>query len=104
MQMETKQRTKRIGGNKMNFKELLTKMMLDNTRVIINGMGTGTTKATITSIDDDYLTLDLTDVQTEKNSSKVKTTKETKYILISDITEISTGEKVEVKSPLDGLK
>jgi hypothetical protein len=89
----------------MNFRDVLIKAMTDNTRVILNGsIGTGTTKATIGNVADDYITVDLIDVQTEKNSSKVKTTTETKIILLSSITEISTGEKVEVKSPLDGLK
>jgi uncharacterized protein YdbL (DUF1318 family) len=88
----------------MNFRDLLIQNMTENKRILINGMGTGTTQGLIKEVQDDYIVYELTDVQTEKNSSKVKTTKETKYILISDISEISTGEKVEVKSPLDGLK
>lgn len=88
----------------MNFRDLLITYMTENKRVLINGMGTGTTQGLIKEVQDDYIVYDLTDVQTEKNSSKTKTTQETKYIPISDITEISTGEKIEIKSPLDGLK
>jgi len=89
----------------MNFKDVLTTAMNEKWRVVLNGsIGIGTTKATITDIGEDYITLDLIDVQTEKNSSKVKTTTELKHILLSEIKEISIGEKVEIKSPLDGLK
>ncbi len=79
----------------MNFKDLLTQYKNNETRVMVNGMGTGGTRGLILEVSDDYITYELLNVQTEKNSQKVKETKEIKYIPILSISDISEGEKVK---------
>lgn len=83
----------------MNFKDLLNQYKNKETRVMVNGMGTGRTRGLILEVSDDYITYELLNIQTEKNSQKVKETKEIKYIPILSISDISEGEKVTETKP-----
>lgn len=85
----------------MDFKDLLNQYKERKTRVMVNGMGTGTTRGLILEVNDDYITYELLSIQTEKNSQKVKEKKEIKYIPIRNINDIGEGETVkETKSEL----
>lgn len=83
----------------MNFKDLLTSYKNNKTRVLVNGMGSGSTRGLILEVNDDYITYELLNVQTEKKSQKMKETKEIKYIPILGIGDISEGEKVKETKP-----
>ena len=83
----------------MNMRERLNKISIDETRVVINGIGTGTMQGKITDIDEDYIEFTLTDVQTEKTTKKTRTISEVKLIPISKIEEISFGEQTIETSP-----
>ncbi len=83
----------------MNVKDLLNQYKNNKTRVIVNGMGTGNTRGLILEVNDDYITYELLNVQTEKNSQKGKETREIKYIPILSISDISEGEKVKETKP-----
>ncbi len=83
----------------MNFKDLLTSYKNNKTRVLVNGMGSGSTRGLILEVNDDYITYELLNVQTEKKSQKMKETKEIKYIPILGISDISEGEKVKETKP-----
>lgn len=83
----------------MNFRELLTQYKKNETRVMVNGMGTGGTRGLILEVSDDYITYELLNIQIEKKSQKVKETKEIKYIPILSICDISEGEKVKETKP-----
>lgn|GEM_PF-994704 len=83
----------------MNFRELLTQYKKNETRVMVNGMGTGTTKGLILDVGDDYITYGLLNIQTEKKSQKVKERREIKYIPILSINDISEGEKMKETKP-----
>ena len=84
----------------MSFKQILLDACANKTRILINGMGSGTTKGTILEVFEDYITYELLEVEVEKNTKKEKTTKEIKMIPISAITEISEGEKETTKNPV----
>lgn len=88
----------------MSFKQILLDSCSNKTRVLINGMGSGTTKGTILEVFEDYITYELVDVQVEKKTNKTKTTREVKLIPISAITDLSTGETEKVVNPMDVLK
>lgn len=88
----------------MSLQDLLVTYYQDKTRVLINGMGKGTTKGTIIGVKTDYIEYELLQEEIEKNSSKTRTTREIKIIPLAAISEISTGETKTEKSPLDGLK
>lgn len=77
----------------MNFKELLLKHKENKTRVVVNGLGTGETKGAIIAVHDDFIELELLNIQTEVKSKKEKTTKEVKFIPIANIFDLSEGEK-----------
>ncbi len=90
----------------MNFKELLLKYKTDKTRVLINGLGDGQTKGTITEVHDDYIIYELLQIEKEKKgkeaTGKEKQTKEIKYIPITAISDLSEGEK-ETETTLSGF-
>lgn len=79
----------------MSFKELLVEAMNSKKRVVLNGFGSGTTKATIIEMREDYLTLELIDVEVEKNTKKEKVSKEIIFIPIDAVTQFGEGVKVQ---------
>lgn len=83
----------------MNFKNKLLEYKESKKRVLINGMGSGTTKGTILEVYDDYLDYELLNIQEEKKTGKQKQKREVKHIQISQIFDLSEGEKEKVISP-----
>ena len=83
----------------MNFKDLLKKYRDDKTRVMINGLGSGETRGLITDVQDDYIVYELCEIKNEKNSGKEKRKTEVKYMQISNIFDLSEGEKETEKNP-----
>ena len=83
----------------MNFRELLTQYKKNETRVMVNGMGTGDTRGLILEVSDDYIVYELLNIQTEKKSQKLKERREIKFIPILSISDISEGEKVKETKP-----
>jgi hypothetical protein len=77
----------------MNFKEQLMKYKESKTRVLINGLGDGTTKGTILEVYDDFIDYELLNIQTEKKTKKEKQTREVKHIQIAQIFDVGEGEK-----------
>ncbi len=93
----------------MNFKEVLLKHKENKTRVTINDLGTGETKGTIIAVHDDFIELELLNIQTEVKSKKEKTTREVKLIPIANIFDLSEGEKetiseMELSAPKEEKK
>jgi hypothetical protein len=84
----------------MNFKDLLTKYKNDKKRVLINGLGSGETRGLIMEVQEDYIAYELLQIKKEKNSGKEKQNRELKYIQISNIFDLSEGEK-ETEKTLD---
>ncbi|CAG0956193.1 MAG: hypothetical protein OIN86_06730 [Candidatus Methanoperedens sp.] len=84
----------------MKFKDLLTKYKDDKKRVLINGLGSGETRGLIIEIQEDYIVYELLQIKKEKNSRKEKQNRELKYIPISNIFDLSEGEK-ETEKTLD---
>jgi hypothetical protein len=76
----------------MNFKDLLLKYKEEKSRVIINSLGNGDTKGSIIAVHDDYIELELLNIQKETKSNKEKTTREVKYIPLTGIFDLSEGE------------
>jgi hypothetical protein len=85
---------------KMNFKGLLSKYKDDKKRVLINGLGSGETRGLIIEVQEDYIVYELLQIKKEKNSGKEKQNRELKYIPISNIFDLSEGEK-EIEKTLD---
>lgn len=83
----------------MSFKDLLIKYKVDKARVIINGLGTGEVKGSITEVHDDYIKFELLDARKEVKSGKEKTIKEIKYIPIANIFDLSEGETENTAEP-----
>lgn len=84
----------------MKFKDLLTKYKDDKKRVLINGLGSGETRGLIIEVQEDYIAYELLQIKKEKNSGKEKQNRELKYIQISNIFDLSEGEK-ETEKTLD---
>jgi hypothetical protein len=84
----------------MKFKDLLAKYKDDKKRVLINGLGTGETRGMIIEVQEDYIAYELLQIKKEKNSGKEKQNRELKYITISNIFDLSEGEK-ETEKTLD---
>lgn len=82
----------------MNFKDKLNEYKENKTRILINGLGEGTTKGVIIDVKDDYVEYELVDVQIEKKTNKTKTTTEIQYIPINQISSLSTGETEKTTS------
>ncbi len=77
----------------MDFRTILKKFKDDRTRCIINGLGIGEMRGLILEVQDDYIAFELCEAQKEKNSQKEKVKKEIKYIPISNIFDLSEGER-----------
>ncbi len=84
----------------MKFKDLLAKYRDDKKRVLINGLGSGETRGLIIEVQEDYIAYELLQIKKEKNSGKEKQNRELKYIPISNIFDLSEGEK-ETEKTLD---
>ena len=69
------------------------------TRIMINGLGSGETRGLITDVLDDYIVYELCEIKNEKNSGKEKRKTEVKYMQISNIFDLSEGEKETEKNP-----
>ncbi len=77
----------------MDVKGLLREYMKEKTRIIVNGLGSEDTKGTILEVHDDYIELELLNVQKETKTNKEKITREIKYIPLTSISDLSEGEK-----------
>ncbi len=84
----------------MKFKDLLAKYRDDKKRVLINSLGSGETRGLIIEVAEDYIAYELLQIKKEKNSGKEKQNRELKYIPISNIFDLSEGEK-ETEKTLD---
>jgi len=74
------------------FMQLLLKYKDGKKRVMINGMGSGTTRGLIQEVYDDYLVYELLSIKEEKKTSKQKQIREVKNIPIAQIVDIGEGE------------
>lgn len=87
----------------LNFKDELIEYCHNKTRVLINGLGEGSTKGTIKNVYTDYIEYELINIQVESKGGKTKTTTEIVLIPIQAINTLSTGETETTKTALDGL-
>ena len=76
----------------MDFRELLLTYRNSKKRVMINGMGSGTTRGLILDVCDDYLVYELLSIKEEKKTGKQKQIREVKNISIAQIVDIGEGE------------
>lgn len=83
----------------MNLRELLAGHMKEKTRIIVNGsFGIGKKKATVVAVQEDYIELELLEVENEAKLGKERTTREVVCIPMSGIVSISEGEKMSEAS------
>jgi hypothetical protein len=83
----------------MNFKELLTGYMKEKTRIIVNGVfGTEKKKATIIAVHDDFIEVELLEIEKEVKSGKERTTREVICMPMTGIVTVSKGEETSEAS------